>query len=52
MSRPSHRSIFHKEKHQGWVQSYKYLAFQPQGNEQQDLTFKNLQYNEHQQPWK
>jgi len=50
MGRPSHRSISHKEKHQGWVQSYNYLAFQPQGNGQQDLTFKNLQYNEQKQP--
>jgi hypothetical protein len=47
MGRLGHRSIFHKEKHQGWVQGYIYLAFQPQNNGQQDSTFKNLHYNKH-----
>jgi hypothetical protein len=48
MGRPRHRLIFHKEKHQGLVQGYNYLAFQPQGNEEQDSAFKNLHYNKHQ----
>jgi hypothetical protein len=47
MGRPGHKSISHKEQHQGWVQDYVYFAFQPQGNGQQDLTLINLHYNKH-----
>ncbi len=52
MGRPCHKSIFHQKNNQGWVQGYMYLAFQPQGNGQQNLTLKNSHYNKHQQPWK
>ncbi len=32
--------------------TYIWPFIQSQGNEQQDLTFKNSHYNKHQQPWK
>jgi Neuraminidase (sialidase) len=42
MGRLGHRSISQKEKHRGYVQGYKYLSFQPQGNGQKDSNFKKI----------